>query len=170
MSVFIIIFTCITTRAVLDTSIQWCIVTEIGQSDINAAVSISWHVRSSGLLLIWIQERHLKLRKVQGFKKIMNYVLLILVNLATMCTHSLSTVDKLAGFLKTPVRLQNSNLHFDNLFSEKCNSSTVHLRERDSMHTNVCMNYHNLYSFSSEALALIDKNNDVASSLLRGIM
>ncbi len=133
MSVFIIIFTCITTRAVLDTSIQWCIVTEIGQSDINAAVSISWHVRSSGLLLIWIQERHLKLRKVQGFKKIMNYVLLILVNLATMCTHSLSTVDKLAGFLKTPVRLQNSNLHFDNLFSEKCNSSTVHLRERETV-------------------------------------
>ncbi len=47
-----------------------------------------------------------------------------------MCTRSLSTVDKLAGFLKTPVSLECSDLHFNIVFSEKRNSSSVHLQER----------------------------------------
>ncbi len=69
-------------------------------------------------------------------------VILIFVNLATMWTRALSTVDKHAFFLKTPASLQFSDLHFNILFSEKCNSSSVHLwegerareRERDTMY------------------------------------
>ncbi len=37
-------------------------------------------------------------------------------------------------FLKTPVSLQFSDLHLDILFSEKCNSSGVHLREREAVY------------------------------------
>ncbi len=44
---------------------------------------------------------------------------------------SLSTVDKRACFLKTPASLQFSNLHFNILFSEKCNSSSVYLWEKE---------------------------------------
>ncbi len=39
--------------------------------------------------------------------------------------------DQRACFLKTPVSLQFSDLHFNILLSEKCNSSTVHLYERE---------------------------------------
>ncbi len=40
---------------------------------------------------------------------------------------TLSTVDKSTCFLKTLVSLQFSDLHFDIIFSEKCNSSSIHL-------------------------------------------
>ncbi len=65
-----------------------------------------------------------------AIRKYLLNVLLIFVNLATMCTRSLSTLNKHACFLKTPASLQSSDLYFNIIFSEKCNSSTVHLRER----------------------------------------
>ncbi len=66
-----------------------------------------------------------------AIRKYLLNVLLIFVNLATMCTRSLSTLNKHACFLKTPASLEFSDLHFNIIFSEKCNSSTVHLRERE---------------------------------------
>ncbi len=48
-----------------------------------------------------------------------------------MKTRALSTVNKRACFLKTPASLQFSDLHFNILLSEKCNSSSVNLWERE---------------------------------------
>ncbi len=64
-------------------------------------------------------------------RKYLLSVILIFVNLATMCTRTLSTVDKRACVLKTPASLQFSYLLFNILFSEKCNLSSVHLYERE---------------------------------------
>ncbi len=73
-----------------------------------------------------------------------------------MCMHALSTVDKRACFLKTPASLQFSDLHFNILFSEKYNSSSVHLwgreGEKERASCCACMNYHRN---NSEAVALI---------------
>ncbi len=52
---------------------------------------------------------------------------------------SLSTVDKRACFLKTPASLQFSDLHFNILFSEKCNSSSVYLWEKEGEREMLCM-------------------------------
>ncbi len=69
-----------------------------------------------------------------------------------MCTRARSTVNKRACFLKTPASLQFSDLHFNIIFSEKCNSSSVRERERERERERccVCMNYHR----NSEAVAL----------------
>ncbi len=76
-------------------------------------------------------------------RKYLLSVILIFVNLATICLR--------ACFLKTTASLQFNDLHF-NIFSEKCNSSSVQLWERERMREwyCVCMNRRN-----SEAVALI---------------
>ncbi len=144
-------------------SIRRCIVTETSIDTAGPAL-ILWHVCSSQLFnmntrtsfkmfnprIIWPQRKTTGLPDIKRcnpqnralWKYLIN-VFLIFVNLATICTRTLSTVNKRVCFLKTSASLQFSNLHF-NIFSEKCNSSSVHLwggererekeRESDTVH------------------------------------
>ncbi len=147
--------------AVFDASIRWCIVTEIWRYEywyswpcINIVARVQqWtalnlnirtqfkmfntNVKSGcrGTLLGCLIQRDVipetELPTCAIWKYLLS-VLLIFVNLANISRkRALSTVDKHAYFLKTPASLQFSDLNFDILLSEKCNSSSVHLWERE---------------------------------------
>ncbi len=147
----------VTSSAVFDTSIWRCIITEIWWYEsryswpcidilawvqqwtaLNLNTRTPFKMFNKYQCLIWPQRNTTGLPDIKrhnpqtqlptcAIRKYLLSVIFIFFNLATMCTRTLSTVDKRACFLKTPASLQFSNLHF-NILSEK--SSSVHLWER----------------------------------------